>query len=180
MESMETFSHGTCRLEYIIPTRSLIGFRNFLITESRGTAAFSSRFSHYDTFLGQVSNRINGVLVSMIDGVAVAYALWQLEERGKIFIEPGTKVYKGMIIGEHSREGDLEVNPCKEKKLTNVRASGSDEAIRLTPPIKMNLEQSIEYIEDDELVEVTPLSLRLRKKYLDPSERKKMARLLAQ
>jgi GTP-binding protein len=115
----------------------------------------------------------------MIDGVAVAYALWQLEERGKIFIEPGTKVYKGMIIGEHSREGDLEVNPCKEKKLTNVRASGSDEAIRLTPPTKLNLEQAIEYIEDDELVEVTPLNIRLRKKYLDPNERKKMSRILA-
>jgi GTP-binding protein len=179
MESLETFSHGTSRIVYTIPTRSLIGFRSFLITESRGTAAFSSRFSHYDVFLGQISNRINGVLVSMIDGVAVAYALWQLEERGKIFIEPGTKVYKGMIIGEHSREGDLEVNPCKEKKLTNVRASGSDEAIRLTPPTKLNLEQAIEYIEDDELVEVTPLNIRLRKKYLDPNERKKMSRILA-
>ncbi|GIX43377.1 MAG: GTP-binding protein [Leptospiraceae bacterium] len=179
MESMETFSHGTCRIEYIIPTRSLIGFRSFLITESRGTAAFSSRFSHYDTFIGHIANRINGVLVSMVDGVAVAYALWQLEERGKIFVEPGTKVYKGMIIGEHSREGDLEVNPCKEKKLTNIRASGSDEAIRLTPPTKLNLEQSIEYIEDDELVEVTPLNIRLRKKYLDPTERKKMSKLLA-
>ena len=179
MESLETFSHGTSRIVYTIPTRSLIGFRSFLITESRGTAAFSSRFSHYDVFLGQISNRVNGVLVSMIDGVAVAFALWQLEERGKIFIEPGTKVYKGMIIGEHSREGDLEVNPCKEKKLTNVRASGADEAIRLTPPIKLNLEQAIEYIEDDELVEVTPLNIRLRKKYLDPNERKKMARILA-
>lgn len=179
MESMESFSHGTCRIEYIIPTRSLIGFRSFLITESRGTAAFSSRFSHYDTFIGHIANRMNGVLISMIDGVAVAYALWQLEERGKIFIEPGTKVYKGMIIGEHSREGDLEVNPCKEKKLTNIRASGSDEAIRLTPPTKLNLEQSIEYIEDDELVEVTPLNIRLRKKYLDPTERKKMSKLLA-
>ncbi len=179
MESLETFSHGTSRIVYTIPTRSLIGFRSFLITESRGTAAFSSRFSHYDVFLGQISNRVNGVLVSMIDGIAVAYALWQLEERGRIFIEPGTKVYKGMIIGEHSREGDLEVNPCKEKKLTNVRASGSDEAIRLTPPIKLNLEQAIEYIEDDELVEVTPLNIRLRKKYLDPNERKKMSRILA-
>lgn len=179
MESLETFSHGTSRIVYTIPTRSLIGFRSFLITESRGTAAFSSRFSHYDVLLGQISNRVNGVLVSMIDGVAVAYALWQLEERGKIFIEPGTKVYKGMIIGEHSREGDLEVNPCKEKKLTNVRASGSDEAIRLTPPTKLNLEQAIEYIEDDELVEVTPLNIRLRKKYLDPNERKKMSRILA-
>jgi len=179
MESLETFSHGTSRIVYTIPTRSLIGFRSFLITESRGTAAFSSRFSHYDVFLGQISNRVNGVLVSMIDGVSVAYALWQLEERGKIFIEPGTKVYKGMIIGEHSREGDLEVNPCKEKKLTNVRASGSDEAIRLTPPTKLNLEQAIEYIEDDELVEVTPLNIRLRKKYLDPNERKKMSRILA-
>jgi Predicted membrane GTPase involved in stress response len=179
MESLETFSHGTSRIVYTIPTRSLIGFRSFLITESRGTAAFSSRFSHYDVFLGQISNRVNGVLVSMIDGSAVAYALWQLEERGKIFIEPGAKVYKGMIIGEHSREGDLEVNPCKEKKLTNVRSSGSDEAIRLTPPTKLNLEQAIEYIEDDELVEVTPLNLRLRKKYLDPNERKKMSRILA-
>lgn len=178
MQSMESFAHGYCRIEYIIPTRSLLGFRSFLITESRGTAAFSSRFSHYDSYIGNISNRINGVLVSMMDGIAVSYALWQLEERGKIFIEPGTKVYKGMIIGEHAKEGDLEVNPCKEKKLTNVRASGSDEAIRLTPPIIMNLEQSIEFIEDDELVEITPLNIRLRKKYLDPNERKKMSKLL--
>lgn len=177
LQSLETFSHGTTRIEYIIPTRSLIGFRNFLITETRGTAAFSSRFSHYDDYIGVISNRINGVLVSMVDGIAVAYALWQLEERGRIFIDPGTPVYKGMIIGEHSREGDLEVNPCKEKKLTNIRASGSDEAIRLTPPIKFNLEQAIEYIEDDEYVEVTPKNIRLRKKYLDPNERKKMSRI---
>ncbi|MCS7204969.1 MAG: translational GTPase TypA [Leptospiraceae bacterium] len=178
MQSFETFSHGTCRIVYLAPTRSLFGFRSFVLTESKGTAAFTSRFSHYDTFLGSISNRINGTLVSMVDGIAVAYALWQLQERGRIFIEPGTAVYKGMIIGEHSREGDLDVNPTKEKKLTNVRASGSDEAIRLIPPIKMNLEQAIEFIEEDELVEVTPLNIRLRKKYLDPTERKKMSKLL--
>ncbi len=178
LQKLDTLNASTVRLEYIIPTRSLIGFRNFLITETKGMASFFSRFSHYGNYLGPISNRINGVLVSMTDGVAVSYALWQLEERGKLFIGPGTQVYKGMIIGEHSREGDLEVNPCKEKKLTNIRASGSDEAIRLTPHIQITLEQAIEYIEDDEYVEITPKHIRLRKKYLDPNERKKMSRMV--
>ncbi len=177
MQNIELFPYETMRIEYLVPTRSLLGFRSFLLTESRGTAALNSRFSHYGQYIGEVTNRVNGVLVSIMDGIAVAYALWQLEERGIIFIEPGSPVYRGMIIGEHSRENDLEVNPCKEKKLTNIRASGSDEAIRLTQPRKMTLEQYIEYIEDDELLEVTPVSLRLRKKYLDPNERKKFAKL---
>ncbi|MFN3604430.1 MAG: translational GTPase TypA [Leptonema sp. (in: bacteria)] len=177
LQHIEAFSHGTTRLEYMIPTRCLFGFRNFLMTESKGMAAFTSKFSHYDHYLGAISNRINGVMVSMTDGIAVSYALWQLEDRGKIFIEPGTAVYKGMIIGEHSKEGDLEVNPTKEKKLTNIRASGSDEAIRLTPPTKFTLEQAIVYIEDDEYVEITPKNIRLRKKYLNPNERKKMSKL---
>lgn len=177
LQSLEILNSNTTRLEYIIPTRSLIGFRNFLITETKGMASFFSRFSHYGSFLGPISNRMNGVLVSMVDGIAVSYALWQLEERGKLFIGPGTQVYKGMIIGEHSKEGDLEVNPCKEKKLTNIRANGSDEAIRLTPHIQFTLEQAIEYIEDAEYVEITPKHIRLRKKYLDPNERKKMSKL---
>lgn len=176
MQSMETSVHGTSRVEYHIPTRGLIGFRGFLITESRGTAAMTSRFLQYDKHAGPIPGRVNGALVSMEQGQAVGFALWGLQERGELFIDPGTQVYMGMVIGECSRENDLDVNPCKEKKLTNIRASGSDEAIRLTPPRKLTLEQALEFIDDDELVEVTPKSIRLRKKYLNPTERKKKAK----
>ncbi|MBI41888.1 MAG: translational GTPase TypA [Leptospiraceae bacterium] len=176
MKTMETSSHGTTRIEYSIPTRGLIGFRSFLISESRGSAAMTSRYSHYDNFAGPIPGRKNGALVSTEQGTAIPFALWGIQERGSLFIAPGTGVYQGMVIGQCSRESDLEVNPCKEKKLTNVRASGSDEAVRLTPPRLMTLEQCLEFIDDDELLEVTPNALRIRKKYLDPNERKKMAK----
>ncbi|MBW7859272.1 MAG: translational GTPase TypA, partial [Leptonema sp. (in: Bacteria)] len=179
MVSMETSAHGTTRIEYLVPTRGLIGFRGFLITESRGSAAVTSRFLRYDRYAGAIQGRKNGALISMEQGAAVPYALWAIQERGTLFIPPGVQVYKGMILGECSRENDLDVNPCKEKKLTNVRASGSDEAVRLVPPRSLTLEQCIEFIDDDELVEITPKNLRLRKKYLNPSERKKMAKVAA-
>ena len=180
MQGMTTTEHGTTRLEYIVPTRGMISFRPFLITETRGSAAVTSRFLKYDTHAGPIPGRKNGALVSMEAGQAVGFALFNLQERGFLFIDPGTKVYAGMVLGECSRETDLEVNPCKEKKLTNVRASGSDEAIRLTPPRKMSLEQSIEFIGEDELVEITPESVRIRKRYLDPHERKRHAKKLVE
>ncbi len=176
MQSMETTPHGTTRIVYTIPTRGIIGFRSFLITESRGTAAMNSRFQDYQEHAGPIPGRVNGALVSMETGKTVAFALWGLQERGNLFVEPGVDVYGGMVIGECARENDLDVNPCKEKKLTNVRASGSDEAIRLTPPRKLTLEQALEFIDDDELVEVTPRSIRIRKRYLDPVERKRQAK----
>ncbi|PKL29736.1 MAG: translational GTPase TypA, partial [Spirochaetae bacterium HGW-Spirochaetae-10] len=138
-----------------------------------------SVFLKYDLYAGPIQGRKNGALISMEQGVAVPYALWAIQERGVLFVPPGIQVYKGMVLGECSRENDLEVNPCKEKKLTNVRASGSDEAVRLVPPRQLTLEQCIEFIDDDELVEITPKSLRIRKKFLDPNERKKMAKAAA-
>ena len=177
MQGMETSAHGTTRLEYIVPTRGLIGFRSFLITESRGSAAQNSRFLHYAPYAGPIPGRKNGALVSMEAGTTVAFALWNIQERGSLFVDPGIPVYGGMIIGECARELDLDVNPAKEKKLTNMRTTSADEAVRLVPPRKLSLEQSLEFIDDDELLEVTPKSLRLRKKLLDPNERKRHARL---
>ncbi|MBX7056935.1 MAG: translational GTPase TypA [Leptospirales bacterium] len=176
MQGMDTSVHGTVRLEYHAPTRAMIGFRNFLISESRGTAAMTSRFLKYADYAGEIPGRKNGALISMENGSAVPYALWGIQERGTLFVEPGELIYPGMVIGECARDSDMEVNPCKEKKLTNVRASGSDEAVRLTPPRKMGLEKSIEFIDDDELVEVTPQSIRIRKKFLDATERKRQSR----
>ena len=180
MQGMNAEGHGTVRLEYHVPTRGLISFRPFLITESRGSAALNSRFLKYAPYAGTIPGRKNGALVSMEAGQSVGFALFNLQERGSLFIEPGAPVYGGMVVGECNRDTDLDVNPCKEKKLTNVRASGSDEAIRLTPPRPMNLEQSIEFIGDDELVEITPKSVRIRKKYLDPVERKRNAKKLVE
>ena len=179
MQGMESSSHGITRITYHIPTRGLIGFRSFVITESRGTAALTSRFLEYRAYAGPIPGRINGALVSMEQGQAVGFALFSLQERGVLFIDPGAQVYGGMVVGECSRENDLDVNPCKEKKLTNMRSSGADEAIRLTPPRKMSLEQALEFIDEDELVEVTPKSIRIRKRYLDPNERKKNAKIAA-
>lgn len=173
MQGMHATAHGTVRLEYLAPTRGLIGFQSFLVSESRGTAAMNSRFFHYQPHAGSIPGRKNGALISMENGQSVAFGLFGLQERGTLFIDAGVQVYVGMIVGECARENDLEVNPCKEKKLTNMRASGSDEAVRLTPPRKLTLEQAIEFIDDDELVEVTPSSVRVRKKYLDPNERKR-------
>ncbi|MCE8472225.1 translational GTPase TypA, partial [Rhodovulum sulfidophilum] len=145
-------------------------------TDTRGTGVLNRVFHDWAPYKGAIPGRRAGVLISMEDGVSVAYALFNLEDRGKLFIGAQEQVYQGMIIGEHSRDNDLEVNPLKGKKLTNVRASGTDEAVRLTTPVKMSLEEAIAYIDDDELVEVTPNSIRLRKRYLDPHERKRQAR----
>ncbi|MDT3379899.1 translational GTPase TypA [Labrys neptuniae] len=164
------------RLVFHAPTRGLIGYQNELLTDTKGTAVLNRLFHAYAPFKGEVAGRRNGVLISTDAGEAVAYALWNLEDRGPMMIEPGWKVYQGMIVGEHTRENDLEVNVLKGKKLSNVRAAGKDEAVRLTPPIRMTLEKSIAWIQDDELLEVTPKSIRLRKAILDPNERKKADR----
>jgi GTP-binding protein len=176
MQDMRETGAGKTRLIFIAPSRGLIGYHGIFLTETRGTGVMSRIFHSYGAYTGKIEGRRNGVLISMEDGNAVAYALWNLEDRGEIFINTGTPLYKGMIIGEHNRDNDLEVNPIKSKQLSNVRASGKDEAIRLSPPRLMSLEQAISYIQDDELVEVTPKSIRLRKIYLDPNERKKMAK----
>ncbi|EOQ98003.1 GTP-binding protein TypA [Leptospira wolbachii serovar Codice str. CDC] len=173
LQGMDAHTSGITRVEYIIPTRGLIGFRGHFISETRGEGVMSSRFLKFDKYKGEIPGRKNGALISMDSGDSTAYALWKVQERGDLFIEPQVAVYPGMILGMNSRDSDLEVNPVREKKLTNVRASGSDEAIRLIPPRKLTLEQSIEFLDDDELLEVTPQSLRLRKKVLDASMRKR-------
>ncbi len=164
---------GRARLVFYAPTRGLIGYQGELLTDTRGTAVMNRLFHAYGPHKGEVPGRRNGVLISNDAGIAVAYALWNLEERGPMMIEPGWKVYRGMIVGEHTRDSDLEVNVLKGKKLTNIRTHSKDEAVRLTPPIQMTLEKALAYIDDDELVEVTPKSIRLRKKLLDPHERKR-------
>ncbi|WP_411822605.1 translational GTPase TypA [Leptospira sp. 'Mane'] len=173
LQGMDAHTSGITRVEYVIPTRGLIGFRGHFISETRGEGVMSSRFLRFDKYKGDIPGRKNGALISMDSGDATAYALWKVQERGDLFIEPQVAVYPGMILGMNSRDTDLEVNPVREKKLTNVRASGSDDAIRLTPPKKLTLEQSIEFLDDDELLEVTPQSLRLRKKVLDEKLRKR-------
>ena len=164
------------RLVFYAPTRGLIGYQGELLTDTRGTAIMNRIFHEYAPYKGEVMGRRNGVLISTDAGEAVAFALWNLEDRGPMMIEPGWKVYQGMIVGEHTRDNDLEVNVLKGKKLTNIRTTSKDEAVRLTPPIKMTLEKALAYIQDDELVEVTPKSIRLRKKLLDPNDRKKEER----
>ncbi|MCU0938246.1 MAG: translational GTPase TypA [Burkholderiaceae bacterium] len=177
LQDMQPDGKGRVRLEYRIPARGLIGFQGEFMTLTRGTGLMSHIFDDYAPEKpGGVGERRNGVLISQDDGEAVAYALWKLQERGRMFVSPGEKLYEGMIIGIHSRDNDLVVNPIKEKKLTNVRASGKDEAIDLTPPIKLTLEYAVEFIADDELVEVTPQSIRLRKRYLKEHERKRAER----
>src|SRR6202047_568519 len=161
------------RLVFYAPTRGLIGYQGELLTDTRGTAVMNRLFHGYAPYKGPVQGRRNGVLIATDTGEAVAYALWNLEERGPMMIEPGWKVYRGMIVGEHSRGNDLEVNVLKGKKLTNIRTTAKDEAVRLTPPIRMTIEKALAYIQDDELVEVTPKSIRLRKRLLDPHERKR-------
>jgi len=159
-----------------VPSRGLIGYHGEFLTDTRGTGVLNRVFHEWAPWKGPIPGRRAGVLISMEGGDSVAYALWNLEERGRLFIGPGEKVYEGMIIGEHSRDNDLEVNPLKGKQLTNIRAAGKDEAVQLTPPVRLTLEQAIAYIDDDELVEVTPGSIRLRKRLLDPHERKRAAR----
>jgi GTP-binding protein len=179
LKDMRPSGGGKTRLTFHCPSRGLIGYHGEFLTDTRGTGVMHRLFHAYGPHRGPIPGRRNGVLVAVGDGVAVAYALWNLEERGALFIDPGTQVYRGMIIGEHSRGNDLDVNPLKGKQLTNFRAAGKDEAVRLTPPRKLALEQAIAYIDDDELVEVTPKSIRLRKRLLDPNERKKASRAAA-
>ncbi|SHK10226.1 GTP-binding protein [Shimia gijangensis] len=167
---------GKTRIIAHVPSRGLIGYHGEFLTDTRGTGVLNRVFHGWSPYKGSIPGRRAGVLISMENGVSVAYALWNLEDRGKMMIGAQEQIYTGMIIGEHSRENDLEVNPLKGKKLTNVRASGTDEAVRLTTPIKLSLEEAIAYVNDDELVEVTPNSIRLRKRHLDPHERKRMAK----
>jgi GTP-binding protein len=176
MQDMRPSGGGKVRLTFHIPSRGLIGYHGEFLTDTRGTGMMNRLFLGYRPWAGAIEGRRNGSLISNSDGEAIQYALFYLQERGTLFVDPGVKVYVGMILGEHSRDNDLEVNPIKEKKLTNIRAAGKDEALLLIPPRKMSLEQAIAYIEDDELVEVTPSAIRLRKRYLDPNERKRHAR----
>jgi len=176
MIEMRPSGGNRLRLVFHAPTRGLIGYQGELLTDTRGTAIMNRLFHAYQPYKGEVQGRRNGVLISNESGEAVAYAMWNLEDRGPMMIDPGVKVYQGMIIGEHTRENDLEVNVIKGKKLTNIRTTSKDEAVRLTPPIRMTLEKSLAYIQDDELVEVTPKSIRLRKVHLDPNERKRAER----
>lgn len=177
MSNMEPDGKGRLRLEYLAPSRGLIGFRSLFMTLTSGSGILNSTFAHYGEFReGKVAERNNGVLISNVAGKVLAYALFTLQERGRLFIDPNVEVYEGQLIGIHSRDNDLVVNPTKAKQLTNIRAAGSDENIVLTPPIRMSLEQALDFIEDDELVEVTPKSIRLRKKLLTESERKRAGR----
>jgi GTP-binding protein len=173
MLEMRPSGGNRLRLVFHAPTRGLIGYQSELMTDTRGTAIMNRLFHAYQPYRGEMAGRVNGVLISNDAGEAVAYALWNLEDRGPMVIEPGWKVYQGMIIGIHSRDNDLEVNVLKGKKLTNIRTTSKDEAVRLTPPIRMTLERALAWIQDDELVEVTPKSIRLRKTKLDPNERKR-------
>ncbi len=176
LAEMKPAGTGKTRIIAYVPSRGLIGYHGEFLTDTRGSGVLNRIFHGWTPHKGAIQGRRQGVLISMENGTAVAYALWNLEDRGKMFIHPQAPVYEGMIIGEHSRDNDLEVNPLKGKKLTNVRASGTDEAVRLTPPVELSLEQAIAYIDDDELVEVTPLAVRMRKRFLDPHERKRQAR----
>jgi GTP-binding protein len=176
LTDMAIDGNARSRLEYRVPARGLIGFVGEFMTLTRGTGLMSHIFDGYSAVKGEIPDRRNGVLISNEDGEAVAYALFALQERGRMFVSPGEKLYEGMIIGIHSRENDLVVNPIKTKKLTNIRAAGKDEAIVLTPPIPLTLEYAVEFIAEDELVEVTPESIRLRKRHLKEQERKRAAR----
>ena len=176
LQDMQSDGKGRTRLEYRIPARGLIGFQGEFLTLTRGTGVASHIFDDYGPVKGDMDERRNGVLVSQEDGAAVAYALWKLQDRGRMFVSPGEAIYEGMVIGIHTRDNDLVVNPIKGKQLTNIRASGSDEAVRLVPPIELTLEKAVEFIADDELVEITPRSVRIRKRWLKEHERKRAGR----
>ena len=176
LRDMRPSGAGKTRLTFLIPSRGLIGYHGEFLTDTRGTGIMNRLFAGYFPWKGAIEGRRNGALISNADGEAVHYALYYLQERGVLFVNPGDKVYVGMMIGENSRAEDLEVNPIKEKKLTNIRAAGKDDAMLLTPPRRMSLEQAIAYVDDDELVEVTPSAIRLRKRFLDPHERKRAER----
>ena len=173
MQDMRPSGGGKVRLTFHMPSRGLIGYHGEFLTDTRGTGIMNRIFKGYEPWAGTIEGRRNGSLISNSDGEAIQYSLWYLQERGTLFVDPGEKIYLGMILGEHSRDSDLDVNAIKEKKLTNIRAAGKDEAMLLIPPRRMSLEQAIAYIEDDELVEVTPTAIRIRKRYLDPHERKR-------
>ncbi|MBM3347945.1 MAG: translational GTPase TypA, partial [Betaproteobacteria bacterium] len=176
LRDMQSDAKGRVRLEYRIPARGLIGFQAEFLTLTRGTGLASHIFDDYGPMKGNMEERRNGVLISQDNGVAVAYALWKLQERGRMFVSPGDVLYEGMVIGIHARDNDLVVNPIKGKQLTNVRASGTDEAVRLVPPVELTLEKAVEFIADDELVEITPKSIRVRKRHLLEHERKRASR----
>jgi GTP-binding protein len=176
MADMRPSGGGKTRIIFHVPARGLIGYQSEFLTDTRGTGIINRLFHGYAPYKGDIPGRRNGALISTDTGEAVAYAIWNLQERGIMFINPQDKVYEGMIVGEHSRDNDLEINVLKSKQLTNIRTTSKDEAIRLVPPLLMTLEQMISYIQDDELVEVTPKSLRLRKRFLDSNERKKLSR----
>ena len=176
LTNMQSDGLGRTRLEYKIPARGLIGFQGEFLTMTKGTGLMSHVFEEYSPVKSEIPGRRNGVLISSEKGEAVAYALWKLQERGRMFVHPGDKLYEGMVIGIHSRDNDLVVNPIKGKQLTNVRSSGTDEAVRLVPPVLMSLEYAVEFIDDDELVEITPKSLRIRKRFLVEHERKRAAK----
>ncbi|MEW5831778.1 MAG: translational GTPase TypA [Campylobacterota bacterium] len=176
MKAMVPMGEGFTRIEFEIPARGLIGFRGQFLTDTKGEGVMNHSFLEFRPYSGSVESRPYGALISMEDGVALAYSLFNLQDRGVLFVAPQAKVYKGMIIGEHSRSNDLDVNPIKGKAQSNVRSSGADEAIKLVPPREMNLERALEWIEDDELLEVTPQNIRIRKRYLDINERKRHAR----
>jgi GTP-binding protein len=179
LQDMVSDERGRVRLDYRIPARGLIGFQSDFMTMTRGTGLMSHVFDEYAPMRPEIAARRNGVLISAEQGEAVAYALWKLQERGRMFVSPGDRLYEGMVIGIHSRDNDLVVNPIKGKQLTNVRASGTDEAVTLTPPIQLTLESAIEFIADDELVEITPKTIRIRKRFLQEHERKKASRAAA-
>jgi GTP-binding protein len=179
LRDMQPDGKGRVRLDYRIPARGLIGFQGEFMNLTRGTGIMSHVFDGYAPVKGEIPERRNGVLVSQDDGAAVAYALWKLQERGRMFVSPGDPVYEGMIIGIHSRDNDLVVNPIRTKQLTNFRAAGKDDAILLTPPIALTLEYAVEFIGDDELAEITPKSIRLRKRFLKEHERKRAERAAA-
>jgi GTP-binding protein len=173
---MVSDGRGRVRLDYRIPARGLIGFQSDFMNMTRGTGIKSHVFDEYAPIRGDLPSRRNGVLISGEQGEAVAYALWKLQERGRMFVTPGDRLYNGMVIGIHSRDNDLVVNPIKGKQLTNVRASGTDEAVMLVPAIQLSLESAIEFIDDDELVEITPKTIRIRKRFLLEHERKRASR----
>jgi GTP-binding protein len=176
LQEMRPSGGGKTRMVFHVPSRGMIGYHNEFMTDTRGTGVMNRLFHGYGSWRGEIPGRRTGTMISGEQGMAVAYALWNLEDRGALFVHPGEKVYQGMIIGEHNKGGDLDVNPLKGKQLTNMRASGKDDAVLLTPPLKMTLEKAMTYIAADEVVEVTPESIRLRKRWLDPNERKKRAR----
>ncbi|GBR24634.1 GTP-binding protein TypA [Gluconobacter japonicus NBRC 3271] len=176
MQDMRPSGGGKVRLTFLIPSRGLIGYHGEFLTDTRGTGLMNRLFDGYHPYVGTIEGRRNGSLISAEDGQTTQYALFSLQDRGTMFVDAGEKIYTGMILGEHSRENDLDINAVREKKLTNMRASGKDEALLLTPPRRMSLEQAIAYIEDDELVEVTPSAIRIRKRYLDPNERKRASK----